>query len=139
MDFVATDAKSLKFSDASFNLVLAMSSLEHILDGGWRTAIKEISRVLTPGGYAVITMSNKLNFIYYLWSKIQQRKGCAFGFEECIYLWDLWAVLRKENLVPVKFASNFWLTPSIWLKWLEFPFLKYFGPRMGFLVRKIKR
>lgn len=137
MRFETADATALKFADASFDVVFAMSSLEHIPGERWKDAMKEISRVLKPGGHAVITMSNKLNYAYYLWSKKVQRSGSAeFGFEECIYPWTMRSALVDAGLEPKEFVSNFWFSPSIWAGVLAIPLLKWFGPRMGYLARK---
>lgn len=53
---VAMDARSLRFGADSFDRVLAISSIEHIPDNGDTEAIKEIARVLKPGGRAVVTV-----------------------------------------------------------------------------------
>lgn len=138
MDFQIADATNLKFSNESFDVVVALSSLEHIPGQKWRIAFKEISRVLKPGGFTVITMSNKLNLPYFLWSKKMQAKGCEFGFEECIYPWTMKSAIVNAGLEPIEFTSNFWLTTSIWSKSITIPFLKYFGPRMGYIAQKLK-
>src|SRR5262249_3365544 len=44
----------LPFSSESFDLVLATDVIEHVQDDA--TALKEICRVLRPGGYALITV-----------------------------------------------------------------------------------
>lgn len=137
MEFEVGDATALKFPDSSFDVVIAMSSLEHIPAQGWRVAMKELARVLRPGGYAVVTMSNKLNLPYYLWSKKMQTKAaCEFGFEECIYPWVMRSALCGVGLIPKKFASNFCLSTSIWMKWCNIPFIKWFGMRAGYLCQK---
>ncbi len=59
---LAMDATNLNFSDASFNFVFSFSSIEHF--GGHEEAIKalrEIFRVLKPGGVAVISTELILN------------------------------------------------------------------------------
>ncbi len=48
------DAAKLPFVDGSFDLVLAMDVLEHVEDD--RMAAKEISRILRPGGLAIVTV-----------------------------------------------------------------------------------
>ncbi|NJN67734.1 MAG: class I SAM-dependent methyltransferase [Chloroflexaceae bacterium] len=47
---------SLPFASASFDLLLASELIEHLPDG--RPLLAECSRVLRPGGYAVITTPN---------------------------------------------------------------------------------
>jgi len=48
------DARSMGFADATFDLVIGISTIEHI-DGDMK-AMQEISRVLKKGGSAVITV-----------------------------------------------------------------------------------
>ena len=136
MEWRQADATGLPFAEASFDVVLSMSALEHIPEGRWRVAFREIRRVLRPGGQAVITMSNKLNLPYYLWSRRMQAQGCEFGYEECIFPWTMRRALAGAGLVPLEFVSNFWFTPHIWVKGCTIPFLKYFGMRMGYRCRK---
>lgn len=131
------DATKLGFADASLDVVVALSALEHIPEEGWKKAIAEIARILKPGGFAVITMSNKLNFPYYFWSLRQQSlPECEFGYERCIFPWQLRSQIVNAGMRPVEFQSNFWLTTSIWMRFVKIPFLKYFGMRMGYLIQK---
>ena len=48
------DARDLPFRDGSFNAVLALDVVEHVEDD--RHALREIGRVLAPGGVAVINV-----------------------------------------------------------------------------------
>ncbi len=53
---VRGDARSLPYADGSFSRVVAVSTLEHIPEKGALRACREIRRVLSPGGLALITM-----------------------------------------------------------------------------------
>src|SRR5262249_915243 len=48
------DVCAMPFADASFDLILATDVIEHVEDDG--QAIREIRRVLRPGGHALITV-----------------------------------------------------------------------------------
>lgn len=49
------DARKLPFDDASFDVVLSSAALHNIYDaGGRQTAVREIARVLKPGGRVLI-------------------------------------------------------------------------------------
>ena len=51
--WVAGDAMQLPFGDASFDFVLCNSAIEHFPDD--RTAVRELCRVIRPGGRLIIT------------------------------------------------------------------------------------
>jgi SAM-dependent methyltransferase len=50
------DARQLTYPDKSFDKVYSISVLEHIEDRGDTSAIREIARVLKPGGVCCITV-----------------------------------------------------------------------------------
>jgi len=54
---LVSDARSLPFHDAQFDLVYTMGTVEHFADTD--SAIAEIHRVLRPGGHAVVGVPNK--------------------------------------------------------------------------------
>lgn len=59
---LAAQAQSLPLPDASFDLVLANNSLCFVLDrGDYRHALKEIHRVLRPGGWTAMRNPNRLH------------------------------------------------------------------------------
>lgn len=54
--FLRGDGRSLTFDDASFDHAYSISVLEHIPDGGDEQALRELARVVRPGGRLVLTM-----------------------------------------------------------------------------------
>jgi len=50
------DARSLSYPDSSFDKVYSISVLEHIEHGGDTQAMREIARVLKPGGVCCLTV-----------------------------------------------------------------------------------
>ncbi len=76
----AAEAKHLPFADSSFDRVLMTEVLEHLID--YPRALTEVSRVLKPGGCAVITTPSKyspLNLAYH-WKAHRRR----YAFHEHI-------------------------------------------------------
>jgi SAM-dependent methyltransferase len=50
------DGRSLPFPDASFDAAFSVSVLEHIPDDGDAAAIRELVRIVRPGGHVVLTV-----------------------------------------------------------------------------------
>jgi len=63
VNYMHADAYSLPFPDHSFDVVTAMDFLEHVEDPA--SVIKELSRVLKPGGIFIFHTFNR-NFLAYL-------------------------------------------------------------------------
>jgi SAM-dependent methyltransferase len=72
------DARSLTYQDGGFDLVTSISVLEHIAPeiDGELPAVREISRVLAPGGTAVLTVPFSRNyFADYVTGAAYERTG----------------------------------------------------------------
>lgn len=54
------DMRDLPFEDNSFGAVLSVQSLEHVPDGA--VVLREVRRVLQPGGVAIFITPNRLTF-----------------------------------------------------------------------------
>lgn len=141
--FLVADATRLPFKNESFDVVTCFSTIEHIAGYTNRSkALEEIFRVLKKGGYLAITVPNKWNLFYYLWSKkIQKRKNSDFGYEYFYTPLSLRKALLKTGF-EVKYSASEWevIIPGSsiakpLLIYILSP-LKYFGSRFGFLVQK---
>lgn len=136
---VLTDASKLGFKTETFDIVCAFSTIEHLSSEERRKdALKEIYRVIKKGGYLIITVPNKLNFPYVIWSLRQQKLHIAeFGYETFYTPFEMKKILKSIGFEPVSFASNFSFTPEIWCKFLKYiDIAKFFGYRIGYLVKK---
>jgi SAM-dependent methyltransferase len=56
VSFTVADGRRLPFPDASFDHAYSISVLEHIADGGDAEALRELARVVRPGGRVVVTV-----------------------------------------------------------------------------------
>jgi SAM-dependent methyltransferase len=54
--FEVGDGRRLRFEDGSFDRAYSISVIEHIAGGGDAAALRELARVVRPGGRVVITM-----------------------------------------------------------------------------------
>jgi SAM-dependent methyltransferase len=59
-EFVVADARRLPFPDESFDVVFSYSVLQHLRKEDVLAALREVRRVLKPGGRALIEMANLL-------------------------------------------------------------------------------
>lgn len=69
---IAVDITSMGFDDESFDVVLCVHVLEHVADDG--AALREIYRVLRPGGWAVVQVL--------LWHEITDEDPSVISPEE---------------------------------------------------------
>jgi ubiquinone/menaquinone biosynthesis C-methylase UbiE len=84
IEYKLEDAQSLSFQDSSFDLVISIDVLEHVEDS--QAMVKEIDRVLKPGGLAIISFpSLDFPFTYDPLNRVLARFGThlpvgAYGF-----------------------------------------------------------
>lgn len=74
-DFVLTDAERLPFADESFDVVYSNGVLHHT--PGTAAAIREVHRILRPGGLAKVMLYHRHSFYY--WSEIIMHRGLLRG------------------------------------------------------------
>jgi len=86
VEFKQDDATNLHFEDESFECAIQMEALEHI--DSWEKSISEISRVLKPGGKAVISTPNVKGIA-------QIVKKILTKFEVFAKIWD-----PDEHFIP---------------------------------------
>jgi SAM-dependent methyltransferase len=80
--FLSADAEALPFDDGHFDVLIANSVLEHVPE--WRTFLKEVHRVLVPGGVALLGTGNRcypisgeIDFPLYPWLPFGLQKRIA--------------------------------------------------------------
>jgi ubiquinone/menaquinone biosynthesis C-methylase UbiE len=60
-ELVRANVERLPFADAEFDLVLCSQVIEHLLDP--EAGLRELARVVAPGGFLVLTTDNRRNLI----------------------------------------------------------------------------
>ena len=61
VDYVSYDGVNLPFEDATFDVTLTVCVMHHVPPENWKQFVSELSRVLRPGGVAVIFEHNPHN------------------------------------------------------------------------------
>jgi len=139
--FQVEDATRLSFPDGSFDVAVSYSTIEHIPGADERrAALREMTRVLRPGGHMVVTVPNK--FSTFLFAHRRNKAGSSdYGYCHLYAPAELKRDLRACGLEVLRFSSEWHglLTLPSFLpgpvKNLLFP-LVYFGERIGCLARK---
>ena len=81
VEFVMAGAEAIPFPDASFDVAFMFKSLHHVPPESMDAAIKEIARVLKPGGYAYISepiFAGDFNDILKMFHDEEQVRRAAF-------------------------------------------------------------
>ena len=135
------DATRMTFPDASFDIAASFSTIEHIPGSeNRRAALREMIRVLRPGGHLVVTVPNR--YSTFLFAHLRNRRTRSdYGYSYLYGPLELKRELRGLGLEILRFSSE-WrgllVMPSFMpkpVRDLLFP-LVYFGERIGCLARK---
>lgn len=139
--FKVEDATRTSFPDASFDIVASFSTIEHIPGPeNRRAALREMVRVLRPGGHLVVTVPNR--YSTFVFAHLRNRRTQSdYGYSYLYSPLELKREVRDLGLRIARFSSE-WrgllVMPSFMprpLKDLLFP-LVYLGERIGCLARK---
>lgn len=79
------DVERLDFPSALFDAVLCMGVLEYLAD--YRRALREIHRVLKPGGFAVLTVPSRVSpyhLAHGLYGLLRKRKSLSPSVNRCV-------------------------------------------------------
>ena len=112
-----SDVRALPFSEAAFDVVYSMGTIEHFADSN--VAVREIVRVLKPGGTAIIGVPNKLDpFLRPLMVHLLNKLGrYSYGMEKSFTASGLRRLLESEGL-HVTAVSGLHFMPG-WLRMLH--------------------
>ena len=148
LTFSVADGTGLPFGDATFDITLSMSTLDHVPDGAGRQLfVNEMARVTRPGGRVVLTVPNRWNRVYAGRAKSGGAVASPEFFEYCFSPIELRRMVHGAGLRIVAFTSTSQipvLGPRPFLARLDRRPLvatwnavaRYFGARMGVLALK---
>jgi glycosyltransferase involved in cell wall biosynthesis len=96
---LAADVRDLPFADASIDVVVSNSTLDHFsrkedID----ISIRELARILKPGGRLLITFDNPRNLLYQLFRGVAHWTGLSFRLGHTLGRRRLLAALESAGL-----------------------------------------
>jgi SAM-dependent methyltransferase len=123
------DVRDLPFRDASFDAVYSMGTIEHFDET--ERAVREIARVLKPGGRAIVGVPNRCDpFLRPLLATLLQAVGLyAYGYEKSYSRRALKQMLEKAGLEVV--AETAILFIPGWLRMLDLACHSWCRPLAG--------
>jgi SAM-dependent methyltransferase len=108
--FEVGDAQALEFEGGAFDVIVSCETLEHVPEPG--TMAAEIRRVLTPGGWFVLTTENYFNGMLLAWlrtwfSGVPFDSGSGVQPHENFFLyWRVRKLLERAGLAVDHTESN---------------------------------
>jgi len=111
LDFIIGDVTHLELKDKYYDIVTSFSTIDHIHGKENRIeAIKQMHRVLKPGGHMVITVPNKWDIRYsYISNRLQRKQEAIFGYEYQFSPLELKKMLTsKTQIAGTIFAAKAW-------------------------------
>ena len=105
--FVVTDVRATAFPTGSFDVVISNSTLDHFeTREDLRAALKELVRVLRPGGTLIVTLDNPANPLYAALRWMSRRRWAPFSLGQTASQKQLNRWLEEFGL---QVTANDWL------------------------------
>jgi ubiquinone/menaquinone biosynthesis C-methylase UbiE len=135
--FVVADILRLdQFEDGEFDTVFSCETIEHVPDP--QAAVRQLARVLRPGGRLYLTTPNYLSsmglYRIYCWARGRKFTECGQPLNQLTYLpkTRFWVARAGLRVVVTDSTGQYFLFPGrppIRLGWLESPhiLMRWFG------------
>jgi SAM-dependent methyltransferase len=107
LEFAVADGTALPFDDASFDVAISLSTVDHVPDGAGRQRfIDEMARVVRPGGRVVVTVPNRWSRGYANRARRLPPDQAPSFFEYCFSPPEIRGMVRRAGLTIVRFTST---------------------------------
>lgn len=116
-NYCLMDALNLGLSDESFDVVWNGGVIEHFYDSGKIKLIREMWRILKPGGALFIQVPNQFDLPFVLYKFVaERRRSWPFGFEDDLTPNRLERLSRQAgldspNIFSYNPVSGWWFVP----------------------------
>jgi len=138
--FELADGRALPYGDGSFRRAYSLSVVEHIPEDGDEQALRELARVVEPGGRILLTVPYADEY----WEDWRDRPVYGSDGEAVRYFFERWydaaRLARLVGAAPVRQVSReiVRMEPNWGRRYNRtFPWLLPLGPVFGFLGREV--
>jgi ubiquinone/menaquinone biosynthesis C-methylase UbiE len=102
------DIMNMEFADNSIDVAISCETIEHIPDSN--KGIKELARVIKPGGYLILTCPNYFN-LFGIWCAYRKIIGKPYDeggqpFVKYILMPFIYAKIKRAGFKIIKFQSS---------------------------------
>jgi SAM-dependent methyltransferase len=115
---------NLPFEDNSLDMVFAINVMHHVPPGKWENFVKEMYRVLKPGGTAAVFEHNPLNPLTRLAvSRCEFDRDAVLIYRNSLgkkFISCGFSISRKAYIIFFPFKANIFRNAEKLLKWLPF-------------------
>jgi SAM-dependent methyltransferase len=99
VNWMRQDACSLAIPDESFHLVISSECIEHTPKPNY--ALREMARIVKPGGFIIITSPNKLWYPV-LWLSMISKIRNFSGNENWLFPWKAASILSDGGITDIR-------------------------------------
>jgi SAM-dependent methyltransferase len=96
--YVVSDVCALPFKTRSFDLIVSISTLDHVPPALLPEALGELCRVLEPAGCLILTLDSRHNPWHVLSNRIRRSAGMIYA-ERCYTVGEVRAALARQPVV----------------------------------------
>ena len=136
LSFAAADTRFLPYRASAFDVVVSNSTLDHLVLRDVPIALRELARVLKPGGILILTLDNRHNPLHVFSHRM--RRICGWFYTDRCYTVSEARTLLEENGFQTLESTAIFHIPFP-LNFLSKAAERLFGPRVNAPVEGLVR